>query len=47
MSLLNVFDKENIFYRNLERIPTTQTNSIKIYQQSVPFTPVLYLKIGF
>ena len=47
ISLLNVFDKENIFYRNLERIPTIQTNSIKIYQQSVPFTPVLYLKIGF
>ena len=47
ISILNLFNRENLMYNNLERVPTTQTSSIRIYQQSVPFTPTLYLKIGF
>lgn len=47
LSVLNIFDTENILYSNLERVPTSQTASIEIYSQSVPFTPTLYLKIGF
>jgi len=47
ISILNLFDRDNLMYNNLERVPTTQTNSIRIYQQSVPFTPTLYLKVGF
>jgi hypothetical protein len=47
ISILNVFDHENLLYNNLERVPTSQTSTIQLYQQSVPFTPTLYLKIGF
>jgi len=47
ISILNLFDRENLLYRNLERVPTTQKSTIRIYQQSVPFTPTLYLKMGF
>jgi hypothetical protein len=47
ISILNVFDRKNLLYNNLERVPTSQTSNIKIYQQSVPFTPTLYLKVGF
>jgi len=47
ISILNLFDRDNLMYNNLERVPTTQTSSIRLYQQSVPFTPTLYLKMGF
>ena len=47
LSVLNVFNTENVLYSNLERVPTDQTASIEIYSQSVPFTPTLYLKLGF
>ncbi len=47
ISVLNLFDRDNLMYNNLKRVPTTQTSSIRIYQQSVPFTPTLYLKVGF
>jgi hypothetical protein len=47
ISVLNLFDRDNLMYNNLERVPTTQTSSIRLYQQSVPFTPTLFLKIGF
>ncbi|MFW5644450.1 MAG: FecR domain-containing protein [Bacteroidota bacterium] len=45
--VLNVFDRENLLHYNLERVPSFQTSTIKIYQQSVPFTPTLFLRIGF
>ena len=47
ISILNIFNRDNILYNNLERVPTSQTNTIRLYQQSVPFTPTLYLKLGF
>jgi len=47
ISILNVFDHENLLYNNLERVPTSQTSAIQLYQQSVPFTPTLFLKMGF
>ncbi|WP_462282088.1 FecR domain-containing protein [Salinivirga cyanobacteriivorans] len=47
ISVLNLFDRENLLYSNLERVPVAQTSSIRIYQQSVPFTPTVYIKIGF
>jgi hypothetical protein len=47
ISLLNVFDQDNILYNNLERVPTSQTNTIRIYQQSVSFTPAFFMKMGF
>lgn len=47
LSVLNVLDRENLLYYNLERVPSFQTSTISIYQQSVPFTPTLFLRIGF
>lgn len=47
LSILNLFDHENFLYNNLERVPTTQISTINIYQNSVPFTPTIYLKMGF
>ncbi len=46
-SILNLLNHENYLYNNLERVPTSQISSINIYQQSIPFTPTVYLKIGF
>ncbi len=47
LSVLNIFDRENLLYYNLERVPSFQTSTINVYQQSVPFTPTLFLRIGF
>ncbi|MFP4024976.1 MAG: carboxypeptidase-like regulatory domain-containing protein [Thiohalospira sp.] len=47
LSILNLLDHENFLYNNLERVPTSQISSINIYQQSIPFTPTIYLKISF
>jgi len=47
ISVLNIFDRENLLYNNLERVPASQTTSISIYEQSVPFTPTIYIKLGF
>ncbi len=46
ISILNVLNTENIKYTNFERIPATQTNSINIYAEAIPFTPTLYLKFS-
>jgi hypothetical protein len=47
ISVLNVFDRENILFNNLERIPAEQSNTIRLYEESVPFTPSIYLKLAF
>jgi hypothetical protein len=47
ISVLNLFNRENLLYNNLKRVPTNQTSDIRLYQQSVPFTPTLYLRVGF
>ena len=46
LSLLNVLNTENIKYANFIRIPASQTNTINIYAEAIPFTPTLYLKFS-
>ncbi len=47
ISILNVFNRDNLLYNNLKRVPASQTSNITLYQRSVSFTPILYLKAGF
>lgn len=47
ISVLNVFNRENILYHNLERVPTNQSNTIQLYEESVPFSPSVYVKLSF
>ncbi len=47
ISVLNAFNRANILYHNIERVPTEQTNTIRLYEESVPFTPTIYLKVAF
>ncbi len=43
ISILNVFNTQNIKTGNLQRIPLEQLNTVNIYSQAVPFTPTLFL----
>ena len=47
LSILNIFNRENIKYSNLFEVPDGQFSSISIYAEAVPFTPTIYLNIGF
>ncbi len=47
ISVLNLLNRDNLLYNNLKKVPTNQTSNINLYQQSVPFTPTLYLRVGF
>jgi CarboxypepD_reg-like domain/TonB dependent receptor-like, beta-barrel/TonB-dependent Receptor Plug Domain len=47
ISVLNVTNHENIKYSNLIRIPDSQTTSISIHAEAVPFTPTIYLNMAF
>ena len=47
ISILNVLDHDNILYSNLERVPIDQNRTIKLYEESVSFTPSIYLKVAF
>jgi hypothetical protein len=46
LSILNLFNTENLKTGNLNRIPTEQLNTLSIYSQAVPFTPTLFFKIA-
>jgi len=46
LSILNVFNSQNIRYSNFEKVPLDQTNSINIYSEAVPFSPRLTLKLS-
>ncbi|MBK0382130.1 TonB-dependent receptor [Pedobacter sp. SD-b] len=46
VSILNLFNTQNLKINNLQRIPTEQTNTLNIYNQTVPFTPTLFLSIS-
>lgn len=46
ISILNVLNTKNIKYSSFEKIPGSQTNSINIFTEAIPFTPTLYLKIS-
>jgi hypothetical protein len=47
ISVVNLFNSENIKYSSFERIPLTQQNTAYIDAESVPFTVFLFLKLGF
>jgi hypothetical protein len=46
LSILNLFDTQNLKSENLRRIPTEETNTLNIYSQTVPFTPTLFLSFS-
>jgi hypothetical protein len=46
ISVLNVFDNDNIKYSNLRRA-TVDEISLDIYAEAVPFTPALFLMMKF
>ncbi len=46
LSILNLFNYENIKYANFVQIPTEGESTIGIYSESVPFTPTLFLNIS-
>lgn len=46
LSVLNVFDTQNLRYANLKNFKLTpELGDFRIYSSSVPFTPVLFLKL--
>jgi len=47
ISILNVLNHENVKYSNVIRIPDSQTTSISIHAEAVPFTPTIYLNMAF
>ena len=47
LSVLNVLNADNIKLSNFERIPANQTTTINIYNEPIPFTPTIFLKLGF
>ncbi|MFA9388202.1 MAG: TonB-dependent receptor domain-containing protein [Prolixibacteraceae bacterium] len=48
LSVLNIFDTQNLKYANLKNIHISQDiGTVKIYSNAVPFTPILFLKLVF
>jgi len=47
ISILNVLNHENIKYSNVILIPDSQTTSVSIHAEAVPFTPTIYLNMSF
>ncbi|MDT8401270.1 MAG: hypothetical protein RQ743_06220 [Bacteroidales bacterium] len=47
LSLLNVFNTENIKYSNFVRIPTDDTETIDLHAEAVPRTLTLFLNLSF
>jgi hypothetical protein len=47
MSLLNVFNTENIKYSNFTRIPVTGSNQVSIHAEAVPRTLTLFINFSF
>lgn len=47
ISVLNVFDTENIKYSNLRRTSVDDINLVGIYAEAVPFTPAIFLMLKF
>jgi outer membrane cobalamin receptor len=47
-SFLNIFDTQNLRYANLKNFQLSQElGDFRVYSSSVPFTPVLFLKLVF
>ncbi|WP_372773076.1 TonB-dependent receptor plug domain-containing protein [Mangrovibacterium sp.] len=47
ISILNVFNYENIKYANFVRIPDDQEATLDVSAEAVPFTPTVFLKLAF
>lgn len=47
LSVLNVFDYDNVKYANLRRTSSDDINLLGIYSEAVPFTPTVFFKIKF
>ena len=48
LSVLNIFDTQNLKYANLKNINLGQDlGTVKVYSDAVPFTPILFLKVVF
>ncbi len=47
ISILNVFNYENIKYSNFIRVPNEQEVSVNYYAESVPFTPTMFINFSF
>lgn len=47
LSLLNIFDNENIKYSNLIIIPTSQTDPVDIHAEAVPRTLTIFINFSF
>ncbi|HPE76507.1 MAG TPA: TonB-dependent receptor plug domain-containing protein [Draconibacterium sp.] len=47
ISVLNVFNTENVKYSNLRSTTVDDINLVNIYTDAVPFTPTLFLNIEF
>ncbi|HKJ79884.1 MAG TPA: hypothetical protein VKA10_10125, partial [Prolixibacteraceae bacterium] len=47
ISVLNVFDADNIKYSNLRRASVDDINLVGIYAEAVPFTPAVFLMLKF
>ncbi|PTN08602.1 TonB-dependent receptor plug domain-containing protein [Mangrovibacterium marinum] len=47
VSILNVFNYENIKYDNFVRIPDDQDATLNVSAEAVPFTPAMFVKVAF
>ncbi|MBN2805699.1 MAG: TonB-dependent receptor plug domain-containing protein [Prolixibacteraceae bacterium] len=48
LSVLNVFDTQNLKYANIKNIRISQElGTVRVYTDAVPFTPILFLKMSF
>jgi len=47
ISILNLFDSQNIRYSNFEKVPVDQATSLNIYAEAVSFSPRLSLRLFY
>ena len=47
ISILNLFNRENIKFTDVTQIPVEDNNSVSIYSEALPFTPALFLNMRF
>ena len=47
VSILNLFNTQNVRYSNFERVPVDQSTTLNIYSQAVPFSPRVSLRLFY
>ncbi len=47
ISVINLFDKDNIKYSNLRRATIDEINLVRIYAEALPFIPAIFLMVKF